>query len=120
MGGPSKLGAIIFWRDFGNSIRSAIAIFAGAGKSSLNQATIFIRRNQGRRLMTDSNETTADALELLLLNQHAIAAGIEEVALWIEARGSVDTHDNITTALGTLDLNAGAIATAIEKLRQNH
>jgi hypothetical protein len=69
--------------------------------------------------MTDSNETVADVLELLLLNQHAIAAGLEEVALWIEARGSVDTHDNITTALGTLDLNADAITTAIEKLRQN-
>ncbi|MGG3796957.1 hypothetical protein ABEU86_22210 [Pseudomonas paraversuta] len=70
--------------------------------------------------MTGSNETMADALELLLLNQHAIAAGLEEVALWIEARGSLDTHDNITTALGTLDLNADAITTTIEKLRQNH
>ncbi|WP_309475399.1 MULTISPECIES: hypothetical protein [unclassified Pseudomonas] len=43
-----------------------------------------------------------------------------EVALWIEARGSVDTHGNITTALGTLDLNADAITTAIEKLRQHY
>jgi hypothetical protein len=34
--------------------------------------------------------------------------------------GSLDTHDNITTALGTLDLNADAITTAIEKLRQNY
>jgi len=49
-----------------------------------------------------------------------IAAGLEEVALWIKARGSVDTHGNITTALGALDLNAGAITTAIETLRQNH
>jgi hypothetical protein len=40
--------------------------------------------------------------------------------LWIKARGSVDTHDNITTALETLDLNADVITTAIEKLRQNH
>lgn len=60
----------------------------------------------------------ADALELLLLNQHAIAAGLEEAALWIEARGSVYTHDNITTALERLDINADAITTAIEKLRQ--
>jgi hypothetical protein len=29
-------------------------------------------------------------------------------------------HDNITAATGTLDLNADAITTAIEKLRQNH
>jgi hypothetical protein len=55
-----------------------------------------------------------------IFNQHAIAAGLEEVALWIEARGSVDTHDNITTALERLDMNADAITTAIEKLRQNH
>ena len=70
--------------------------------------------------MSDSNETMADALELLLLNQHAIAAGLEEVALWIEARGSLETHDNIVTALGALDTNAGGINVAIEKLRQNH
>jgi len=77
--------------------------------------------NPGKPLAARHSFTAlADALELLLLNQHAIAAGLDEVALWIEARGSVDTHDNITTALGTLDLNADAITTAIEKLRQNH
>lgn len=70
--------------------------------------------------MTNNNETMADALELLLLNQHAIAAGLEEVALWIEARGSVDTHQNIVTALNRLDTNAESITTAIEMLRQNH
>lgn len=69
--------------------------------------------------MRESNETVADVLELLLLNQHAIAAGLEEVALWIEARGSVDTRDNITAPLDRLDLNADAITNAIEKLRQN-
>jgi hypothetical protein len=41
------------------------------------------------------------------------------VALWIEARGSIDTHDNITTTLERLDMNADAITTAIEKLRKN-
>lgn len=70
--------------------------------------------------MIDRIETVADALELLLLNQHAIAAGLEEMALWIEARGSVDTHENIVTALERLDTNAEGIITAIEKLRQNH
>lgn len=69
--------------------------------------------------MTD-NETVADVLELLLLNQQAIVAGLEEVALWIEARGSLETHDNIVTALATLDTNAGGITAAIEKLRQDH
>lgn len=70
--------------------------------------------------MNDSNETLADAMELLLLNQQAIVAGLEEVALWIEARGSMETHDNIVTALGTLDTNTGGITAAIEKLRRNH
>lgn len=69
--------------------------------------------------MTTSNETMADALELLLLNQHAIAAGLEEVALWIEALGAVDTYQNVVTALGQLDINAENIAAAIEKLRQD-
>jgi hypothetical protein len=68
--------------------------------------------------MTTRNETIADALELLLLNQHAIAAGLEEVALWIEARGAVDTHQNVVTALERLDINADSITSAIEKLRQ--
>jgi hypothetical protein len=68
--------------------------------------------------MTTSNETIADALELLLLNQHAIAAGLEEVALWIEARGAVDTHQNVVIALERLDVNAESITGAIEKLRQ--
>jgi len=68
--------------------------------------------------MTTTNETMADALELLLLNQHAIAAGLEEVALWIKARGAVETHQNVVGALGRLDVNAGSITSAIEKLRQ--
>lgn len=55
-----------------------------------------------------------------IFNQHAIAAGLKEVALWIEARGSEDTHENIVTALERLDMNANAVTTAIEKLRQNH
>lgn len=36
----------------------------------------------------------------------AIAAGLEEVALLIEARGAVDTHQNVVTALERLDVNA--------------
>ncbi|TKJ54748.1 hypothetical protein PviCFBP13515_26230 [Pseudomonas viridiflava] len=68
--------------------------------------------------MTTINETMADALELLLLNQHAIAAGLEEVALWIEARGAVDTLQNVIGALERLDVNGESITSAIEKLRQ--
>lgn len=70
--------------------------------------------------MTNNNETMADARELLLLNQHAIAAGLVDVALWIAARDSVDTHQNIVTALNRLDTNAESITAAIERLRQNH
>ncbi|WP_454837810.1 hypothetical protein [Pseudomonas mohnii] len=56
--------------------------------------------------MDEKASITADTVKLLLLNQHAIAAGLEEVALWVGARGSVDIHANIVTALETLDLNA--------------
>ena len=70
--------------------------------------------------MTARDTTIADALELLLLNQTAIAAGLEEVALWIEARGSLDTHENISSALITLDRNADGITAAINRLRQDN
>jgi hypothetical protein len=33
--------------------------------------------------MADHNVTIADVLELLLINQNAIGAGLEEVTLWI-------------------------------------
>ena len=68
--------------------------------------------------MTTRDETIADALELIQLNQTAIAAGLEEVALWIEARGSLNVHDNITTALESLDRNADGITSAIRLLRE--
>lgn len=65
----------------------------------------------------DDATTTADALELLHLNQIAMRATIEELSTWIRQRGSVDVHDNVMTALQTLDTNAGAITNAIERLR---
>lgn len=61
---------------------------------------------------TEANIATADALTLLLYNQHALAAAIEEVALWAK------THENAITALETLDANASAITAGILKLRQ--
>lgn len=66
----------------------------------------------------DANIATADVLTLLLHNQHALAAAIEEVALWARAIGSPETHDNAIAALGTLDTNASAITAGILKLRQ--
>jgi hypothetical protein len=67
---------------------------------------------------SDANIATADVLTLLLHNQHALAAAIEEVALWARSTGSPETHDNAITALETLDLNASAITAGILKLRQ--
>jgi hypothetical protein len=67
--------------------------------------------------MEDKVASTADALELLIMNQTALRAAIEEVSTWIRQRGSVDTHDNVMVALQALDTNAGAITSAIERLR---
>ncbi|ENB9666907.1 hypothetical protein ABJB81_005313 [Pseudomonas putida] len=67
--------------------------------------------------MEDKVASTADALELLIMNQTALRAAIEEVSTWIRQRGSVDTHDNVMVALQALDTNAGAINSAIERLR---
>lgn len=66
----------------------------------------------------DANIATADVLTLLLHNQHALAAAIEEVALWARSTGSPDAHNNAITALDTLDTNASAITAGILKLRQ--
>ncbi|MEC4560133.1 hypothetical protein [Pseudomonas inefficax] len=65
----------------------------------------------------DDTTTTADALELLHLNQIAIRAAIEELSTWVRQRGSTNVHDNVMTALQTLDTNADAIGSAIERLR---
>nr|WP_323828282.1 hypothetical protein [Pseudomonas sichuanensis] len=62
--------------------------------------------------------TTADALELLHLNQIAIRAAIEEISTWVRQRGSTNVHDNVMTALQTLDINSRAIGSAIELLRE--
>lgn len=67
--------------------------------------------------MDDRTAVTADMLELLLLNQHALRAGLEELSLWIKQRGSSNVHDNVLGALTTLDTNAQAIAAGIESLR---
>lgn len=57
-------------------------------------------------------------LTLLLHNQHALAAAIEELALWAKAGGLSETHENAVTALQTLDANASAITAEILKHRQ--
>ena len=67
--------------------------------------------------MDNATTTTADALELLHLNQIAIRAAIEELRTWVRQRGSTNVHENAMGALQTLDINAGAITNAIERLR---
>jgi hypothetical protein len=66
-----------------------------------------------------SNIATADALTLLLHNQHALAAAIEEVAIWLAASGAAVLADNAVMAMETLDTNANAITDAIMRIRQS-
>lgn len=67
--------------------------------------------------MNEQASTTADTLELLLLNQVAIRAALEELSLWVSHRGSVATHENVMTALATLDIHAEAISAGLHRLR---
>jgi len=68
-------------------------------------------------VMDEKASTTADTLELLLLNQVAIRAALEELSLWVSQRGSVHIHENVMAALVTLDTHAEAISAGIERLR---
>ncbi|WBM33648.1 hypothetical protein M2J80_04125 [Pseudomonas sp. NY11382] len=65
----------------------------------------------------DKAAAIANALEGLYLNQVAIRASVEELSTWVRQRGSVNIHENVMGALQTLDTNADAIASAIERLR---
>jgi len=65
------------------------------------------------------NIATADALTLLLHNQHALAAAIEEIAVWLAANGVAVVADNAVMAMETLDTNAKAITDAIMRIRQS-
>ncbi len=62
---------------------------------------------------------TADALTLLLHNQHALGAAIEEITKWLSESGVEGVADNAVGAMGILDTNAKAIADAIMRLRQS-
>jgi len=62
---------------------------------------------------------TADALTLLLHNQHAICAAIEEVTNWLSENGVGSVAANTMAAMETLDTNAQGITDAIMRLRQS-
>ncbi|UFH48443.1 hypothetical protein [Pseudomonas sp. KNUC1026] len=67
--------------------------------------------------MTEMQALTA-TLEKLYENQVALAASIEELALWVEVRGEdAATADNVRGALETLDRNADSISAAVQLLR---
>lgn len=68
--------------------------------------------------MDEKASITADTLELLLLNQVAIRAALEELSLWVNHRGSVHIHENVMVALASLDMHAEAISSGIERLRE--
>ncbi|VVN25567.1 hypothetical protein PS684_05866 [Pseudomonas fluorescens] len=66
----------------------------------------------------DAKIATADALTLLLHNQHALGAAIEEITKWLSESGLENVADNAVVAMETLDANSKAIADAIMQLRQ--
>lgn len=68
---------------------------------------------------SEANIATADALTLLLHNQHAMCAAIEEVTKWLSENGVADAAANALAAMETLDTNAQRITDAIMQLRQS-
>jgi hypothetical protein len=68
---------------------------------------------------SEANIATADALTLLLHNQHAICAAVEEVTKWLSENGVGSVAANAMNAMETLDLNAQAITDAILQLRRS-
>ena len=67
---------------------------------------------------SEANIATADALTLLLHNQHAICAAIEEVTKWLSENEMGSVAVNAIAAMETLDRNAEDITGAIMRLRQ--
>jgi len=55
---------------------------------------------------------------MLLYNQHAIAAAIEEITKWLSENGVGSVAANAIAALETLDTNAQSITDTIMRLRQ--
>ncbi|MCE6980743.1 hypothetical protein EI534_25890 [Pseudomonas frederiksbergensis] len=68
---------------------------------------------------SDCKIATADALTLLLHNQHALRAAIEEITKLLSENGVGSVADNAMTAMETLDENAQAVTDAIMRLRQS-
>ena len=67
-----------------------------------------------------SNIAAADALTLLLNNQHALGAAIEEITKWLSENGMETIADNAVGAMKTLDTNAQMLTDTIMRLRLAH
>ena len=68
---------------------------------------------------SDCKIATADALTLLLHNQHALGAAIEEITKWLSENGVGSVAANAMSAMETLDTNAQAITDSILRIRQS-
>jgi hypothetical protein len=68
---------------------------------------------------SDCKIATADALTLLLHNQHAIGAAIEEVTKWLSENGVKNVAVDAMSAMEALDTNAQAITDSIMRIRQS-
>lgn len=66
---------------------------------------------------SQANIAAAEALTLILHNQHALGAAIEKITKWLSENGVGSVAANATTAMETLDTNAQAIKDAIMPLR---
>lgn len=63
--------------------------------------------------MTDYSDLQ-EALRLLSINQIAIAAAVEELAIWAKQRGEDEAFQHVHDCLATLDRNASSLSVAIE------
>jgi len=68
---------------------------------------------------SDFQIATADSLTLLLHNQHALGAAIEEISKWLSENGVGSVAANVMSALETLDSNAQALTDSIMRIRQS-
>ena len=67
--------------------------------------------------MDEKAAIAADTLELLMMNQTALRAALEEISLWVSQRGSTNIHHNVLGALSTLDTHSEEVFSGIERLR---
>ena len=67
---------------------------------------------------SDCNIATADALTLLLHNQYALAAAMEEITSWLSASGGESVANNAVEAMQNLVRNAKGIIDAMLRLPQ--